>query len=228
MAGYNILVVRAFDQEYAENRLYPQLSEVEGEIVAAEPGDGSNMLSFSGSYAVVYDLRGRIRTKLAETHGPTFGFVSDCRVAVSCEKFTKGSTWVGGGAGAVVAAGAMAVSAAKARRRRQGKIMVGHLRYEWITRVGASPGKHLSLEYVSNGVPKAMEMQVNGGISVAMAQDIARRVAALRLEQNPDLPAEQRAALEELRAAEPLQPTVRKWDYYELPGSVMVRTAVSR
>jgi hypothetical protein len=35
--AFNILVVRAFDQEHADNRLYPQLSEVEGEIVAAEP-----------------------------------------------------------------------------------------------------------------------------------------------------------------------------------------------
>jgi hypothetical protein len=226
MVGFNILIVRAFEQEYPDNRLYPQLSDQEDQIVAAEPADGTNMMSFSGSYAVVWDLQGRVRTKLAETFGPTSGFVSDCRVGVSCENFTKDSAWVGAGPGAVIAAGAMAVSAAKGRGRRKGKIMVGHLRYEWITRIGASPGKHLSLGYVANGVPKAMEMYVNGGISVIMAQDLARRVAVSRLKENPGLPAEQRSFLEKLREAGPLRPTVRKWDYYEIPGGVMVRTAV--
>jgi hypothetical protein len=182
------------------------------------------MMSFSAAHAIVHDLRGRVPTTLAQTHGPTLGFVSDCRVALSCEKFTKGSTWVGGGVGAAVALTATAVSAARARSRRQGKIMVGHLRYEWVSRIGASPGKHLTLEYVSNGVTKDMRMQVHGGISVMMAQDIARRVAALRLKENLDLSVEQRAALEGLLEAGLLQPTVRKWDYYELPGSEMVRT----
>lgn len=223
--AFNILVVKAFDQEYPNNRLYPQLSDQEGQVVAGEPADGTNTMSFQAAYAVVHDLRGRVHATLARTYGPTLGFVSDCRVAVSCEKFTRGSTWVGAGPGAVIAAGAMAVSATRARKRRQGKIMVGHLRYEWITRIGASPGKHLTLEYVANGVPKGMEMQVHGGISVTMAQDIARRVASFRLE-NPDLSDEQRAILEGLRETAPLQPTVRQWGYYELPGSVMVRTAV--
>ena len=70
-----------------------------------------------------------------------------------------------------------------------------------------------------------MEIQVIGGLSVIMAQDITRRVAALRLKENPELPGEQKAVLEGLQDAGPLRPTARKWDYYELPGAEMVRTS---
>jgi hypothetical protein len=225
MAGFSILTVRAFDQEYPDNRLYPQLSDDEEQILEAEPGDGSNVTSFSGSYAFVYNMPRHIRNKLAETIGPLLGFVSDCRVAVSSEKLTRDSTWVGVEPGGVVAAGAAAVSAASARSRIQGKIMVGHLRYEWISKIWSSSGRHLSLEYLSNDVPRAMEIQVIGGLSVIMAQDITRRVAALRLKENPELPGEQKAVLEGLQDAGPLRPTARKWDYYELPGAEMVRTS---
>jgi hypothetical protein len=228
MAGFSILTVRAFDQEYPDNRLYPQLSDDEEQILEAESSDGSNVTSFSGSYAFVHDMPRHIRNKLAETIGPLLGFVSDSRVAVSSEKLIRDSTWVGVEPGGVVAVGAAAVSAASARSRIQGKIMVGHLRYEWIAKIWASSGKHLSLEYVSNDVPRAMEIQVIGGISVIMAQDIARRVAVFRLKENPELPGGQRAVLEGLQEAEPLRPTARKWDYYELPGAQMVRTAAPR
>jgi hypothetical protein len=225
MTGFSILTVRAFGQEYPDNRLYPQLSDDEEQILAAEPGDGSSVTSFSGSYAFVYNAPRRVRNRLAETIGPLLGFVSDCRVALSSEKLTRDSSWDGVGPGGVVAAGAAAVSAASARSRIQGKIMVGHLRYEWISKIWASYGKHLSLEYVSDDVPRAMEIQVIGGISVIMAQDITRRVAAFRLKKNPELPGEQRAVLEGLREAEPLRPTARKWGHYELPGAEMVRTS---
>lgn len=225
MAGFSILTVRAFGQEYQENPLYPQLSDDEEQILAAEPGDGSSVASFSGSYAFVYNMPRRARNKVAETVGPLLGFVSDCRVALSSEKLTGDSSWHGVEPGGVVAADAGAVSAASARSRIQGKVMVGHLRYEWISKIWASYGKHLSLEYVSNDVPRALEIQVIGGISVSMAQDITRRVAAFRLKENPELPDEQRAVLDGLRQAEPLRPTARKWGYYELPGAEMVRTA---
>jgi hypothetical protein len=228
MAGFSILTVRAFGQEYPGNRLYPQLSDDDEQILGAEPGDGSSVRSFSGSHAFVYDLPRHARNKLAETIGPLLGFVSDCRVAVSSEKLTRDSTWAGVEPGGAVAAGAAAVSAASARSRVQGRIMVGHLRYEWISKIWASSGKHLSLEYVSDDVPRAMEIQVIGGLSVIMAQDITRRVAAFRLKENPELPGGQRAVLEGLQEAGPLRPGARKWGYYELPGAEMVRTAAPR
>jgi hypothetical protein len=228
MAGFSVLTIRAFSQEYPDNLLYPQLSEDEEQILADEPGDGLAVTSFSGSYAFVYNMPRHVRNKLAETIGPLHGFVSDCRVAVSSEKLTRDGSWDGVGPGGVIATGASAVSAASARSRILGKVMVGHLRYEWIAKIWASSGKHLSLEYVSNDVPRAMEIQVIGGVSVLMAQDITRRAAAFRLKKNPDLTDEQRAVLEELQQAGPLRPTARKWDFYELPGAEMVRTAAPR
>jgi hypothetical protein len=220
---FNVLTVRAFEQDYQPGRLYPQLPEEDGQIVAPETGDGSTSMCCVAKHAVVKDLRGRIHTTVLQTYGPTRVMVADCRIAVSCEKFTKGSTWVGSGAGVLIAATAMAASAARARHQRQGKLMVGHLRYEWISRIGVNRGRCLSLEYVANGLPRGLEMQFFDDISVTAAQDIARRVAAFRL-QHVELAIEHRAVLERLRAAKVLQPAKGKWDYYDLPGSLMVRT----
>ncbi len=223
MAGFNILVVRAWEQDYPENRLYPQLSQEEGQLAALESGDGTNMLSFQASSAFV-EHSGEA---LAQTQGPTLGVVTDCRVIVSCEKFTKGSTWIGAGPGVAVAAGAMAVSAVRARMRRRGKVMVGHLRYEWLSRVGTRKGAVVALEYRNNFILKELKIRTLGGIAPAMAQDIARRAATLRLAQNPDLTAEQRTALEALHQAQVFSPAVKDWQYYVLPGAIELRTRVT-
>ena len=101
--------------------------------------------------------------------------------------------------------------------------MVGHLRYDWISRIGANRGRCMSLEYAANGQPRGLELQFLDDISLLVAQDIVRRVAAFRL-QRGELSVEHRAVLERLRTAELLQPAKGKWDCYDLPGSLMVRT----
>lgn len=62
--------------------------------------------------------------------------VTDRRIAFATTSFTKGATYIGfGGSGSTIAAGAMVVSAHRARKRRQGRILLGQVRLEWITSV---------------------------------------------------------------------------------------------
>lgn len=235
---FNILTVRAFEQDYPDGRLYPRLSGEESQIIAPEPADGSDVRGFDSASVAVYELGARTPRRLVSTppndllnkHHSVVQ-VTDSRVTIACQNFTKGSTWIGGGIGTAVAVGAMAVSAAKAKRRRKGKVMVGHVRYEWPTRVGASlPNRYgmnayVILEYRNGTVAKAVHINCNGIEPSMVAQDIARRAATYRLAHHPELAAEQRSALEGLLHAEKLIPTGKQKAYYELPGSLVVQSA---
>lgn len=229
MIGFNVLAVRAYGDGASDSHFYPLPSDEDGQLIALEPADGSKVIQFWASSINVYDISSRVHKRLAGTPRTLSAvFVSDCRVAVACERYEKGSTWVGGGAGAAVALAATVVSAARAARRRQGNLLVGQLRYEWITRIGASPaGRGLlpsvvSLEYPDGRVPKALHLQVKDIEPVVIAQDIVQRAAAFRLRHKPELPVNQRTVLEELTHADRLQPTTKVWGYYDLPGGVAV------
>jgi len=65
-------------------------------------------------------------------------FVTGSRIAVACSKYDKGGGWVGWGvAGFAIAVTANAVSKARAARRRRGRMLVGHVRYEWLETIVA-------------------------------------------------------------------------------------------
>jgi hypothetical protein len=64
-------------------------------------------------------------------------YSTDSRIAFLCKKYDRGGGWSGGGLiGLTVAATANAVSKARAKKRSAGKVMVGHIRYEWLIKVG--------------------------------------------------------------------------------------------
>ena len=62
--------------------------------------------------------------------------ITDRRLAFSSNDFDRADTYLGmGGLGAAVSVVANARSKKRAAQRREGKILVGHLRHEWITGV---------------------------------------------------------------------------------------------
>jgi hypothetical protein len=67
-------------------------------------------------------------------------YLIDSRIAFYCtnfDNFDRGGGWLGFGLrGFTVAGIANAVGKAKARRRFAGKVMVSHIRYEWLNSVG--------------------------------------------------------------------------------------------
>jgi hypothetical protein len=59
--------------------------------------------------------------------------VTDRRVVVGCREYDRGSTYIGFGAGAVLALGATAISRARARASTRGSCLGLQLRHEWIS-----------------------------------------------------------------------------------------------
>lgn len=57
--------------------------------------------------------------------------ITDCRVIYRCDKYDKGSTWSGG----LTALALNAVERAVANKKTAGKVMLGHIRYEWIREI---------------------------------------------------------------------------------------------
>lgn len=58
-------------------------------------------------------------------------YVTDCRLAYTCLKYDKGARWSGG----LTAAALNAIEKAKANKRSAGKMLIGHIRYEWVKEV---------------------------------------------------------------------------------------------
>lgn len=63
------------------------------------------------------------------------------RIAFSCERYNAGKRHMAIGLPMIaVAFAGQAVSAHRAKKRRQGKVALGHLRYEWVTKVAVERG----------------------------------------------------------------------------------------
>lgn len=60
-------------------------------------------------------------------------YITDSRVAFLCEKYDKGGGWYGGGLSSVILNTGSKIMAAQ---RRKGKVLIGHIRYEWISNIG--------------------------------------------------------------------------------------------
>lgn len=120
------------------------------------------------------------------------------RIVLSCAKFEKGSTWFGTGAGAVVAVAAMAVSAARAASRRKGKLLAGHIRYQWVDRILVRQGKGWLNPSVlrivvrrpprAGGTPLILHLELPKQLDArAIGRDLAARVATFRLQFDTEL-----------------------------------------
>lgn len=60
-------------------------------------------------------------------------YVTDSRAIFLCDKYDKGGGYIGMGVGAAVALAANAVSKMNAAARSKGTVLLGHIRYEWLT-----------------------------------------------------------------------------------------------
>ena len=148
--------------------------------------------------------------------------ITDARVIVYCEKWTKGGGWTGFGLGGVaVALTANAISKARAASRRRGKLLVGQIRYPWLGAVGGSPkidwktNEHLRLLAMTRLTPPEGPAAMHVTIrlpkqvdSTAVAAEIAQRSARWRLTRN-DLAPDVVVKLEELLQAQPKVPEQR-------------------
>jgi hypothetical protein len=138
IVAFNILTIRTGDSD--DGRLFPVLGD-EHSPVELEPLDGEVQSLVATAVGVSELIGGKLRQlgQFREIRADVL--ITDARVVVSCSKYEKGGGWVGfGGVGAVaLSAGLNAVSKARSAHRRKGKMLVGHVRYQWLSQVGSAP-----------------------------------------------------------------------------------------
>jgi len=152
--------------------------------------------------------------------------ITDQRVVISCEKYDKGGGWVGTPA-AMVAANA--VSAIRAARRTRGKVLVGHVRYQWLHTVAFLSLRGLiKVENVRLGIadgtcdperPVALDLELPKHVSSAkVARHIVDRATTFWLAQD-GVPEEHREAFWELSESEPVprRSGGSEWMTYRFP-----------
>jgi hypothetical protein len=134
---FRLLAVRTADDH--DESMYPVLGD-DKNLIAFEELDGQSRDHLVGTSLWVRELVGdKLIERFADLKIKVDVFITDGRVAVACDKYDKGGGWIvlGGGGGALFEEGALnAVSHVLAARRRRGKVLVGHVRYPWMIKVG--------------------------------------------------------------------------------------------
>jgi hypothetical protein len=231
--GYAILGV--ISPENTDGRIWPVLSDpASGDswLVRREDLDGASLMSAPVTSVSVSEVTAGGSTRLLQDRNiQAWLYVTDSRVIFACEKYDKGSRYLGvGGVGAAVALTATAVSKARAKARSRGKVLAGQVRYQWLKEIWAAPKAGLgSSERLRLGCatrddkhgwrPYLLEVALPERCpALDVAQDIVRRAAAFKLRWLDGISDDSAAALRKLADAPPLHPPERgRLAGYRLP-----------
>jgi hypothetical protein len=156
--------------------------------------------------------------------------LTDRRLAFMTLDFDKGGGWGGFGiAGVAVAVGANAVSKHRAAKRSAGKVLIGHLRHEWVTDLGFRHKKKLlgqdsyvDITYATAKGPGLIGL-TSGTVDANVASAYAKACAEAQLRVTEDAVAQatlHRYADGEAEAASTKGPLDRAWRF---PGDVATR-----
>ncbi len=213
-----ILQIREIEDQ-GSGGVYPlPNSDASGWLIRWEEQDGQTPMALNINGLEEYEIvpgGNRLLTRLSKTPGVLY--ITDARIAVAVEKFTKGNRYWGVGAGAAVAVVAMGVSAARAAHKRHGKMLVGQVRYQWLKVLAASPAQGRTgseLRFVvevktTSGGTRTYRLDVTLGYPqvdpLLPARDIIQRAARYRLSRYPGS-AEHHPRLHELTQAPLLPP----------------------
>jgi len=146
------------DESHDDPTLYPVLSAPHEPLpFEFEPADGDQRHLFESKNISVVQRTAGGWTQLRTCRDLRFGVVlTEARIVVYCEKWTKGGGWWGFGLGGLAfAVAANAVSHARAAHRRKGKVLVAQVRYPWLRQSIALADKR--------GRPVAVRLVVDAG-----------------------------------------------------------------
>jgi hypothetical protein len=122
--------------------LYPLLSHDAGSV-QPEEWDRDH-IQFVCKSLVVKDWINKKPTQIIRLHDvPASVIVTQSRLIVSCEQWNKGKRMWGIGLGATVAVATNLERRVREARQRNGKLLLGHLRYHWIKEVGYYPRQNV-------------------------------------------------------------------------------------
>ena len=161
-------------------------------------------------------------------------YVTDSRVAIACTKYDKGGGWYGG----VTALALNAASKAMAASRRKGKVLVGHIRYPWLSSAGyTTKTGWLSDEELRIAVSEKtggeehtflLDLKFPKGTSAeAVAREITGRAARYRLRNTTMDSDEERAGIEALVTPPPLTPKKGSFSTWRFPSRYFARTSTA-
>lgn len=170
-------------------------------------------------------------------------YVTECRVVYVIEKWNKGDRYWGVGLGSTAAALKNVANSVREARERRGRLLMGHIRYNWISDVGAQGPKGLAgnahLRVVSAGdnfdTKSMLMLDVNMGRdkSVSAIADLIASRAARFWIQLGDVKPEDRNRFDSLvensqpLASEPGQMRTKKIPQYQFVSVKTVRSASS-
>lgn len=189
--------------------LYPVPgSQANTVALAASDGSAPTVVTAEGIELERYDERGGRWEGEASISDVKIGvYVTDCRVAFVCSRYDKGGGWVGG-VGAMVVLNA--ASMVRAAVRSRGTTLVGHVRYPWLSNIGAAPkagwGGSEQIAFTcqdaaTGSILRLVLMFPKQVAALDLANQIASRCARYRLSTEPGVTPEIRATLERALAA---------------------------
>jgi hypothetical protein len=208
--GFDILAVRSTDDDQIGDGMFPVPGEGASPIVL-EPLDGHSPQQMNATALASKLGLGTNTRRVVEVRKIKANVViTDQRVAVACEKYDKGGGWIGS-PGMMIAANA--VSKVRAARRSRAKILVGHVRYQWLHSVAfLSKGGLIKLEHLRLGIadassdpprPVVLHIELPTNVSSAkVAQHIVDRATNFWLAQG-GVPAEHLDTFRGLASSEP-------------------------
>jgi hypothetical protein len=163
--------------------------------------------------------------------------ITNKRLTYTCEKFKKGSTWFGLGAGELVAGAFMIASHVRAASQRRGKVATGHARYEWpvgivrkvsdfswgsgsITLLMRDDTSTITLELHSTSKPQILE--VTDSLVKHIASYRANRIIPGMLPERDPVKARQEAIAKLATADKHWTNNKAAYDTYNLTGALKV------
>lgn len=206
--------------QFPEMGLIFPVPGIEKNSIIIEGRDGSSVQHLTAS-EVIFTVGGQ--TKFKDRKVKIDLFLTDARFALACSDFDKGGghSFFGGAGAAVLMVGVNSVSKIRAKMRSRGRMLVGQVRYPWLSRVRSSPktgfGTYEKLHFestVKGGGTTTLTLFLPNNVSAAqVAAEVARRAARYRLAtKNPD--GELRQTLEALTSIKALDSGTKANEIY--------------
>jgi hypothetical protein len=205
--GLVVLAVRAVRErplDAVRHGLLTPVPATKPDSIVLEPRDGSSVRRLYCN-AVEFAVAGDKRPLMAAREIRGQLFLTDARLAVACTKYDKGGGWIGG----VGALAANAGSKMLAAHRRRGKMLVGHIRYPWLSAVyarnrgGMLGTEQLRLVFRTPGGDDPLVLNFDlpkDTDATAVAAEVVRRAATFRLANDPELSDSEREELKRHQA----------------------------
>lgn len=228
---FDVLAVRRLDEQ-DHDYLYPVTFQ-DG-VIALDPRDGSRVMPFMAKEFTVQEMSPKgWRTVHSKGDIRLACFCSDSRLGMSCLKYDRGGGWVSLDLGVMMALNVASKAIAKARS--SGKVLVGHVRFEWLRSVGWAPkrglltNEELVLQLVDGtGTNRTRDVRIvlalaGGSLAGCVAHDVAQRAARYRLASSESMEAGVRQRMEALAGVDPNGPQPGSYATYAFPSWFPVR-----